>query len=101
MSTLAQVGAFLHGLISEHPFIYTLIVVPIMLYLIRKLEAAIPAIANWADARQEAALKCAGLSEEEIALLEEHEAKDMRVAADALDKRAAARRAAVKPPTTP
>ncbi len=89
---LAPVGQFVRDLIAAHPILYTLLVVPIMLYLVRKLEAAIPQIADWADAYQEKALKRAGVTDEELAILEEHEAKDMRAAADELDKKAAARK---------
>ena len=98
MDLIAQAGQLAHQLISDHPIIYTLLVVPIFLYLVRKLEAAIPAIADWADAYQEKALKRAGLSDEEIALLEEHEGDDMIAAGNELKAKAAARRAAPAAP---
>lgn len=96
---LQALGDTARGLIAAHPVLYTLLVLPIFLWAVRKFEAAIPKIADYIDDYQEKALKRAGLSDEELAILEEHEAKDMRAAADELDKRATARRAAQKAPT--
>ena len=101
MNYFQQGVAALHDLIAAHPILYTLIVLPLTLYLVRKFEAAIPKIADWADAYQEKALKRAGLSDAEIAILEEHEADDMIAAGTELKAKAAARKAASAPASTP
>lgn len=95
MDSIAQVGQFLNALIAQHPVLYTLLVVPISLWLLNKAEAQIPKIVNWAEDYQDRALRKAGLSEEAIIAVDERELKDMRAAADAFEKEIAERKAAL------
>lgn len=93
MELLQQVGEQAHALISAHPILYTLFVVPASMWLVSKAESKIPAIVDWAEDYQDRALRRAGVPEEAIILIDERELKDMRAAADAFEKEIAERKA--------
>lgn len=96
---MGQVPEFLGGLWqqygSAHPILSHIVVALIAPWLWTKAEESIPAIVDWAEARQEKLLKRAGLSEAQLISVEEHEAADTEAAAAELRKRIAARKAAL------
>lgn len=92
---LATIGQFAQGLIAAHPFLYTLLVVPLSVWALNKAESKIPDLIQWGEDYQDRMLRKAGLSEEAILAVDERELKDMRAAADALEKDIARRKAAL------
>ena len=50
-------------------------------------EKGIPKLVDWADEHQEALLKRAGLTPDQIKAVREHEAADLRRAADEIDRK--------------
>ena len=88
---------------AAHPVLSHLLTAIVAPYLWAKAQDAIPALTDWADARQDALLKKAGLTQEQIWAAKAVEIRDMRAAADELEARLRAQRAAAASagPATP
>lgn len=83
---------------AAHPILSHILVALLAPFFLSKLEAQIPAAANWLEERQARALRRAGLTEEEIIAVDERQLKDMRAATDAFEKEIAERKAALAKP---
>lgn len=90
---MEAIGALWREYGAAHPIVSHILVALLAPYFLGKIEEQIPRAVNWVEEYQAQALRKAGLSEEQILAVDEHELKQMRAAADAFEKEIAERKA--------